>query len=313
MHTERPGDAKLSTPRKRLPPLNTISAFEASARLMSFTKAAEELHLSQGAVSRQIQVLEERMGVPLFTRRHKEIQLTRAGLIFQQAIAQSLNTIRRAVTMIEALDTSTVTIAASNAMANFWLMPAIFEFSTQHPNIDIRVLASNSLVDPWHEPVDLAIRYGDGHWPNLAKVKLFEEEIFPVCTPAYQKAHEIKSVQDLMECELIEYASDSADSNSWDTWLEHAGVQHGAARKHLTLSNYDLVYRAACSGKGVALAWAYGVPEEDRGALLVRPLDVSVKTGLCEYIVYADTEELSAPARIFLSWLTDFANQSLWT
>ncbi|REE07580.1 DNA-binding transcriptional LysR family regulator [Paraburkholderia sp. BL27I4N3] len=302
----------MPTPRKRLPPLNTISAFEASARLTSFTKAAEELHLSQGAVSRQIQVLEERMGVPLFTRRHKEIQLTRAGLIFQQAIAQSLNSIRRAVTMIEALDTSTVTIAASNAMANFWLMPAIFEFRSQHPNIDIRVLASNSPIDPWHEPIDLAIRYGDGHWPNLTKVKLFEEVIFPVCAPSYQRNHGIKTVQDLMECELIEYDSDSAESNSWDTWFESAGFQPGAVRKNLTLSNYDLVYRAACSGKGVALAWAYGVPQEDRDALLVRPLDVSVKTGLCEYIIYADNEELSAPARVFLDWLIDFANQSVW-
>ncbi|QCP49622.1 LysR family transcriptional regulator [Trinickia violacea] len=280
---------------------------------MSFTKAAEELHLSQGAVSRQIQVLEERMGVPLFNRRHKEIQLTRAGLIFQQAIAQSLNTIRRAVTMIEALDTSTVTIAASNAMANFWLMPAIFEFRSEHPHIDIRVLASNSPVDPWHEPIDLAIRYGDGHWPNLTKVKLFEEEIFPVCAPLYLQKHDIRTVRDLMECELIEYDSDTAVSNSWDTWLENAGVQPGAVRKNLTLSNYDLVYRAACNGKGVALAWAYGVPQEDRETLLVRPLDISLKTGLCEYIIYADNEELSMPAKILLEWLTDFGKRSIWT
>ncbi|MFB9123761.1 LysR substrate-binding domain-containing protein [Paraburkholderia dipogonis] len=291
--------------------MNTISAFEASARLLSFTKAAEELHLSQGAVSRQIQVLEERMGVPLFNRRHKEIQLTRAGLIFQQAIAQSLNTIRRAVTMIEALDTSSVTIAASNAMANFWLMPAIFEFRSQHPTIDIRVLASNTPVDPWQEPVDLAIRYGDGHWPNLMKVRLFEEEIFPVCAPSYAQRHEIKSLQDLVSCELIEYDSDTAESNSWDTWLEKSGVKPSAVRKNLTLSNYDLVYRAACSGKGIALAWAYGVPQEDRENLLVRPLDVSVKTGLSEYIIYA--EELSRPAQTFLEWLIDFGKRSIWT
>lgn len=302
----------MPTPRKRLPPLNTISAFEASARLMSFTKAAEELHLSQGAVSRQIQVLEERMGVPLFNRRHKEIQLTRAGLIFQQAIAQSLNTIRRAVTMIETLETSTVTIAASNAMANFWLMPAIFEFRSQQPNIDIRVLASNTPVDPWQEPIDLAIRYGDGHWPNLTKVKLFEEEIFPVCAPGYQQAHSIETLEDLLECELIEYDSDTAESNSWDTWFENAGLHVGAVRKNLTLSNYDLVYRAAYSGKGVALAWAYGVPQEDRESLLVRPLDISVKTGMCEYIIYADNEELSSPAKVFLEWLIDFGKRSLW-
>ncbi|WP_074295422.1 LysR substrate-binding domain-containing protein [Paraburkholderia phenazinium] len=303
----------MATQRKRLPPLNTIAAFEASARLMSFTRAAEELHLSQGAVSRQIQVLEERMGVPLFNRRHKEIQLTRAGLIFQQAIAQSLNSIRRAVTMIETLDTSTVTIAASNAMASFWLMPAIIDFRSQYPDIDIRVLASNSPVDPWQEPVDLAIRYGDGHWPNLTKVKLFEEEIFPVCAASYQREHNIESIQDLLKCELIELDSGISEFNSWDVWFERTGFQPGVLHKNITVSNYDLVYRAACSGKGVALAWAYGIPHDARETLLVRPLDISIKTGLFEYIIYAENEELSAPARTFLEWLIDFAKRSLWT
>ncbi|AJW97534.1 bacterial regulatory helix-turn-helix, lysR family protein [Burkholderia gladioli] len=303
----------MATQRKRLPPLNTIAAFEASARLMSFTRAAEELHLSQGAVSRQIQVLEERMGVTLFNRRHKEIQLTRAGLIFQQAIAQSLNSIRRAVTMIEALDTSTVTIAASNAMASFWLMPAIIDFRSQHPDIDIRVLASNSPVDPWQDPVDLAIRYGDGHWPNVTKVKLFEEEIFPVCAPAYQRGHKIESTEDLLTCELIELDSSISAFNSWDTWFEEAGVQPGVLHKNLTVSNYDLVYRAACSGKGVALAWSYGIPHEARETLLVKPLDISIKTGLSEYIIYTENEELSSPARIFLDWLIDFGKRSIWS
>lgn len=269
--------------------------------------------MSQGAVSRQIQVLEERMGVPLFNRRHKEIQLTRAGLIFQQAIAQSLNSIRRAVTMIETLDTSTVTIAASNAMASFWLMPAIIDFRSQYPDIDIRVLASNSPVDPWQEPVDLAIRYGDGHWPNLTKVKLFEEEIFPVCAASYQREHNIESIQDLLKCELIELDSGISEFNSWDVWFERTGFQPGVLHKNITVSNYDLVYRAACSGKGVALAWAYGIPHDARETLLVRPLDISIKTGLFEYIIYAENEELSAPARTFLEWLIDFAKRSLWT
>lgn len=252
------------------------------------------------------------MGVALFNRRHKEIQLTRAGFIFQQAIAQSLNTIRRAVTMIEALDTSTVTIAASNAMASFWLMPAIIDFRSQHPDIDIRVLASNTPVDPWQDPVDLAIRYGDGHWPNVTKVKLFDEEIFPVCTPAYREEHCINSLKDLMVCELIELDSNITDFNSWDAWFEKVGAPHGALHKNLTLSNFDLVYRAACSGKGVALAWSYGIPDEARETLLVRPLDISVKTGLSEYIIYTESEELSTPARIFLDWLIDFGKHSVW-
>jgi len=299
--------------KKRLPPLNTIAAFEASARLMSFTKAAEELHLSQGAVSRQIQVLEERIGVPLFNRRHREIDLTKAGVIFQQAIAQSLMSIRRAVALIENLESSSVTIAASVAMSSFWLMPALIGFRELHPDIEIRVLASDQPLDPRREAVDLAIRYGDGHWPGLIKTKLFDEEIFPVCSPEYLESRPISCPDDLLDEVLIDVEAGLSVCSTWDDWFALAGVAPQPHRSSIRVNNFDLAYRAACAGKGVALAWSYGVTELLRDGALVRPLDASVHTHLSEYIVTAEQYELSNAAQCVLDTLVEFAEHTIPT
>lgn len=307
-----PGQHVVATHRTRLPPLNTIAAFEASARHLSFTRAADELHLSQGAVSRQIQVLEERIGFALFSRRHKEIQLTKAGVIFQSAIAESLGSIRRAVAMIEMLDDQTVTISASVGMSSFWLMPAILAFSDQHPDINIRVYASDQLIDPTSEAIDLSIRYGDARFPGLKSVKLFDEEIFPVCSIAYQQTHQISGPNDLTKQALIEYDDGISAFGSWNNWLKLAKVEHGALHPCMNLSNYDLVYRAICAGRGVGLTWSYAIGQEVRNTLIVRPVDISVKTGLAEYIVYPEDAQLSPTASIVLEWLLEHARVSVW-
>ncbi|MFL9933914.1 LysR family transcriptional regulator [Paraburkholderia sp. RL18-103-BIB-C] len=203
-----------------MPPLNTIAAFEASARLVSFTRAAEELHLSQGAVSRQIQLLEARLGVALFERHHREIHLTKAGL--------------------------------------------------------------------------------------------FDEEIVPICSPDYLAAHPISSVEEIPEQALIELDADISICTTWQHWLGLAGVSRAPLQTALLLSNYDLVYRAVCSGKGLGLAWLYAIPPEARDSLVVRPVDVRVRTGLGEYLVTAEGEDLSAPAQTVLEWLLEYAKSSAW-
>ncbi|MGF6933615.1 LysR family glycine cleavage system transcriptional activator [Paraburkholderia sp. UCT70] len=302
----------MTLPAKRLPPLNTIAAFEASARLASFTRAAQELHLSQGAVSRQIQMLEARLGVPLFERRHKEIRLTKAGAIFQQAITASLVSIRRAVSMIEELETHSVTISASVAMSSFWLMPAIIAFRDAWPDINIRVIASAQPMDPRREPVDLAIRYGDGNWPGLRKYKLFDEEIVPICSPGYLAEHPVGAVKDLAKQALVELDADISVCSTWDRWFSLAGIAYTPRQPALLVSSYDLVYRAVCSGKGVGLAWCYSIPPEARESLVVRPVDTRVRTGLCEYLVTSGAEELSAAAQTVLTWLLEYAGNSVW-
>ncbi|HDS1817434.1 TPA: LysR family transcriptional regulator [Pseudomonas putida] len=274
--------------RKRLPPLNTIAAFEASARLMSFTGAAEELSLSQGAVSRQIQRLEERIGTTLFERRHKKIELTRAGDIFYRAICQSLVSIRHAVQDIERLNSSQVTLSASLAMSSFWVMPAILAFRQRAPQINISILANDPVLDPAREAVDLAILYGDGAWPNLHAHKLFDEIIFPVCSPAYAAEHRIQSIEDLARCTLIEVVTVDSMCGSWEAWFSRAGLADAFSQPPtLRVSNHDLAYRAAEAGQGITLAWNYGPQELLRSQRLIRPVDAHVATGMAEYLVSA--------------------------
>lgn len=274
--------------RKRLPPLNTIAAFEASARLMSFTAAAEELSLSQGAVSRQIQRLEERIGTSLFERRHKKIELTRAGEIFYRAICQSLVSIRHAVQDIERLNSSQVSISASLAMSSFWVMPAILKFKQLAPQINISILANDHVLDPSREAVDLAILYGDGEWPNLKVHKLFDEVIFPVCSPQYAAEQCIESIKDLSRCTLIEVVTVDSVCGSWEEWFSQAGLPGTFSQvPTLKVSNHDLAYRAAEAGQGVTLAWNYGPQEILRNRRLVRPLEHYVATGMAEYLVSA--------------------------
>jgi LysR family glycine cleavage system transcriptional activator len=295
---------------KRLPPLNTIAAFDASARRMSFTKAADELHISQGAISRQIQILEDRIGIPLFIRNHKEIKLTKAGTIFHLAISQSLASIRRAVSVIEALETNTVTIAASVAMSSFWLMPAVIAFRTLHPEINIRVIASNQPLDPRKEAVDFAIRYGDGNWPGVEKVRLVEEIIFPVCSREYLKNRTITRMEDLFGETLIDL--DDGISCCWESWLEAQGVDIQPARRAIRVSNHDLAHRAVCANEGVALGWNYGIPRDVRETILVRPLTATLKTGYSEFLTMTSRDDLSDSASTFLGWLVEYAKTSTW-
>ncbi|MGH6637095.1 MAG: LysR substrate-binding domain-containing protein [Polaromonas sp.] len=297
---------------KRLPPLNCIVAFEAAARLLSFTRAAEELHLSQAAVSRQVQGLEGRLGTTLFHRRHKELKLTRAGLIFHETIGNCLAQIRRTVLDIERLESQSVTIAASVALSSFWLLPAILEFREIHPSINIRVLANDELIDPRREAVDLAVRYGDGKWPGVVSEKLFDETIFPVCSPRYLQRRGINKIADFSQEKLIDFDKPISPFGSWQSWLKQAHIKEFPLHASLTLSNYDLVYRAVCNGEGVGLTWAYVVPVEARDNLLVRPTDLRITTGFAEYVVLAAGERLSESANTVLEWLLDYAKRSLW-
>ena len=298
----------MNNSKKRLPPLNTIAAFEASARLMSFTSAASELSLSQGAVSRQIQRLEERIGTALFDRRHKKIELTEAGQVFYQAICESLVSIRRAVDNIENMNTSHVTIAASMAMSSFWVMPAALKFRDVYPEINISLRADDHIIDPTRESVDLAIHYGDGHWPHLKTYKLFNEKIFPVCTEDYAREHSIETVDDLVNCTLIDVSAETSICGTWEEWLNMAGAtEKSSSIKSIQVSNFDMAYRFAEAGKGVALAWNYGPQEILRSKRLIRPIENHVETGMGEFLVTDPTSTLNPAAEKILTLFLEYA------
>lgn len=280
---------------------------------MSFTKAALELHLTQGAISRQIQLLEQRLGVPLFKRRHKEISLTPAGVVFKEAIAQSLDTIRRAVSVIENNESRSVIIRASVAMSSYWLMPGLFSFKDEQPDINIRILALDQAIDSKQETADLVIRYGDGRWDGLDAIKLFDEEIFPVCAPQYLIGKSLDVPGDLINEELIALDSNEVFGSvrSWSDWFHLVGHNVNLPQPSIRVSNYDLSVRAACAGKGIALAWRYGVKEELSTGKLVRPIPISALTGNGEYLIVGPGCANNDDVMKLVRWLNRYAEETL--
>ena len=203
--------------RKDLPPLEFLVAFEAAARLGSFTAAAEELNLTQAAISRQIRLLEQNLGRTLFTRAHRAVRLTPEGREFQHTVSLALSHIANAARGLRAVeDHATLTIAADQSVAALWLLPRLEDFRQAHGDIDIRLISSDLEADCLAEEVDLAIIHGDGSWPGFEAELLLEEEVFAVCSPAYLERHgACERPEDLLERVLIDLDDDHWNWINW--------------------------------------------------------------------------------------------------
>jgi LysR family transcriptional regulator, glycine cleavage system transcriptional activator len=304
----------MSTSRKRLPPLQNLEAFEAAARHLSFTRAAEEINLSQSAVSRQIKHLEESMGVRLFTRSHKTLDLTKAGRTLLNGIERSLAELRRTVETIENDRSPTVTISASMAIASFWLLPGIAEFKDRHPHIRVRVIAGDGedYAAVQNNETDFTILYDQGQRGGHVSVGLFEEVIFPACTPAYLKGRNVYSLQDLSREKLIDFEVKHLRTvKGWPDWFSRAGCETRGINYTLSVSNYDLACRAALAGQGVVLMWAYVAPLADfANGTLLRPVGEVVNTGHVEYLVYGKALEESSAHMVFKDWILEYARRT---
>ena len=304
----------MSIPRKRLPPLQNLEAFEAAARHLSFTRAAEEINLSQSAVSRQIKHLEESMGVQLFTRTHKSLDLTKAGRTLLDGIERSLAELRRTVETIEHDKCPTVTICASMAIASFWLLPGIAEFKDRNPEIRVRVLAvdGEDYASIQNNESDFTILYDQDQRGGRVCIRLFEEVIFPACAPAYLNGRDLTGVADLSREKLIDFEVRHLRTvKGWPDWFNRAGCETRGINYTLSVSNYDLACRAAFAGHGVMLMWAYVAPLTDfANGSLVRPVDAVVNTGHVEYLVHGQDLQASRPHMVFKDWILDYARRT---
>lgn len=286
----------------RLPPLNAIASFEAVARHHSFTKAALELHLTQSAVSKQIQQLELRIGTTLFVRRSSELVLTPSGSILLQAVSQSLSNLRDALRDIDTLKDPRVTIKASAGVAAYFLIPFLARFRETHPTSNVRIVASESQEVTDFSDCDLAILYGDGNWPGLTTFKIAEEQIVAVCSPTYRAEMNIVSLADIARCSVIELESENPHSLSVRRWLVRMGCAQPHSGPTMHVSNYDLAVKAACRGQGVTLVWAEALPDEFNDGRLVQACPGSLRTGKGEYLSYLAEKGLSPAAEAFWSW-----------
>ncbi len=291
--------------KSRLPPLDPLIAFEAAARLLSFTRAAEELHLSQAAVSQQIRSLEDKLGIQLFTRSHRAVQLTNEGREYQHTVAAMLKQLAGATMDIQQLGASRqLVLACDQSFATQWLVPRLDALRAELADVTLRIIASDDDGECLARDVELAILHGDGNWPGYRAERLFDEEVFPVCSPAYAPARAADDwVGWLLEAQLIDLADSHWNWMNWRLWLGGHDIDEPLAGRKLQINSYPLVIDAACAGHGVALGWRFLVDDLIDAGRLLRPVAQSLRTEFGYYLIFRDAEVADPHAARVRDWL----------
>src|SRR3954447_13873613 len=235
---------------RRLPPLNALKAFEAAARHESFTRAADELCVTPGAVSHQVKALEATLGLKLFNRERQRLVITEAGRDYLAVLRDAFDRIALGTArVVQRQSSGVLTVSTSPDFAAKWLVHRLGHFAEAHSDIDLRVSATLHHVDFAREDVDLAVRHGDGNWPGLDTVQLSTEQLFAVCSPNLISGRQrLGKPADILKFPLIHLDS-RAD---WTQWLRAAGIE-GAVAHGPVLNRASMVIDAAINGQGVAL------------------------------------------------------------
>lgn len=284
---------------RRLPPLSALRPFEAAARLESFSRAADELHLTHGAISRQVRALEDHVGTALFSRHGKRVTLTAAGRAFAERVRTALEEIAQAAEAVSSTRRDKrLTVSVLPSFASRWLMPRLIRFMDRHPDIEVSVVATTALANFASDDVDVAIRFGKGPYPPLVCEPFLEDEWFPVASPRIKAP---KRPEDLLRMRLIR-----EDRDFWDDWLCAAGVQLDkplAGGPSFNDATYSI--QAAARGEGIALARRSIVGDDLRDGTLRRLFKVSVKPG--ERYWFVSPRELADLPKVkaFRHWIKE--------
>lgn len=292
---------------KRLPPLNSLRAFESAARNLSFTKAAEELFVTQAAVSHQIKTLEEFLGLKLFVRRNRSLLLTEEGQSYFLDIKDIFSSLQDSTNkLLERSEKGALTISLPPSFAIQWLVPRLSDFNKQQPDIDVRIKAVDKDEGSLIEDVDVAIYYGKGHWSGLRADKLYQEFLIPLCSPLLLTgAHPIHSLDDLASMTLL-HDSSRKDWKQFfrENHLEHMNVNHGPIFSHSTM-----VLQAAVHGQGIALGNNVLAQPEIESGRLVAPFDKVLMTDNAFYVVCNEKQADVGRIATFRDWMLNLARR----
>ncbi len=242
--------------RRDLPAsLDLLRGFEAAARLLSFTSAAAELFLTQSAVSRQVQQLEEQLGVKLFERRTRALLLTEAGERYYREVSKALALLRDATSDVRAKTAQVVRVTTTVSFASLWLVPRLAQFQAEHGDIAVHVVADNTVRDLEHQGLDVAIRYCPQEAVGADAVCLFGEQVAPVASPALLKGRRIRTPEDVLQLPLLDIDDPNSTTIwlSWKVWCEVMKLERPRESRGLTFSHYEQIMQAAIAGQGVAL------------------------------------------------------------
>ncbi len=286
--------------KRKLPPLNALRAFEASARLQSVQQAARELNVTPSAVSQQVQNLERWLGFPLLERGARKLAPTPQGRAYQGALATAFEQIAEATESLSAgRATQSICITCTPGFTVQWLVPRLQRFQDKHPEIDVRIDASTRLVDLRLEDVDLGIRHGLGRYPGLVAEKLVNDDLVPAASPELVRGrNRLRNPNDLTRHALLHIET----RDDWRLWLQAQGVPIDWRRGPL-LVDTAIGIQAAIAGKGVILVRRSLIAEELAHGRLVTPLPQSLATGTAYFLVYPPERMSSAPIRAFRNWL----------
>ena len=287
--------------------------FEAAARLSSFTRAAKELHMQQPSVSAAIKQLEEELGVPLFTRGHRQITMSVAGQRLYSDVSRALNDIDNSISAIKQMNAKDyVTISSSSAFSYYWMMPRLHLLREKHPDIDLRMQNSDRDPELEVENLSLGIRLGDGNWSGYQVAKLANEIIYPVASPQIMiTAKNLRSVPNLLHESLIHLEEPIRERPTWNQWFEYHKIKDYDLSRGLRLNDYALVLQAAVSSEGFAFGWDHIVRDMISNHTLSAKRDWAWNTGRGIYLIWPKHSPISKQAELVRDWIisvSDFPN-----
>ncbi len=290
---------------RSLPPLGPLVAFDAVARHLSITRAADELGLTQAAVSRKIRALEEDLGVTLFRRLHRSLRLTPDGERLHAAASASLWRIAEtAEGLREQGGGRPVSLSATLAFATFWLMPRLPRFRAAYPEVELRLTAGDHRLDLESEGVDVAIRYGNGPWRGLVAERLLDEAVYPVCSPGFHARNpDLATPADLPRYPLLHLDVRQRSWTDWGEWLRAFGQPVPPVKRGLRFNTYTILIQAATAGEGLALGWRNLVQDFVDNGTLVRPVNAEMPAPGAYHVIRPEAAEPSDELACFLTWL----------
>ncbi|NKF22279.1 LysR substrate-binding domain-containing protein [Solimonas marina] len=284
----------------RLPPLATLQAFEAAVRHQSYTRAAQELALTHGAISHHVSALEERLGLRLFERDGNRMVPTEHGRLLVVKVRQALGLLERGFARAGRDEHVSLAVSVLPALASRWLAPRLPNFAEQHPDIDLCLDVRSGVADLAAGDADAAIRYGPGGWPDVQQVRLMGDELLPVCAPHYRGGRLPASVAELGDCTLLRNPW-----VPWEPWLHAAGAEWREPKRGPVCTDSAVLLDMAATGLGVALARRVFDDGDLRSGRLVRVLDISVPDPSSYFFVWrADHPQIDA-IHLLRDWLLE--------
>jgi putative choline sulfate-utilization transcription factor len=288
-------------------PLKSLAVFEAAARHGKFSAAAEELLMTQAGVSQHISQLEADLGVALFDRKHRGVALTSAGANFQQSVERGLRTLSDGVASVRRRGNErTVHILTDFGFAAWWLMPRIAALSELMPDVEIRLVTTQSEIDASSADFDLGIMFGHGEWAGCRSHLLFAEEVYPVCSPAYLAGRERPLMpDDIAQMRLLHLGSNGPQRwFDWDEWFAGVGAAPPRRNQEFVFNNYQIVLQAVMLGQGVGIGWAPLIDDLVNAGTLVRLSDTPLRSDRGYHIVRpARTHDINPLADTIAAWL----------